>query len=115
MSFFSLRATSLTLYSYIFFKEKDALSDIIEAATWCQTQSFHDRVSLPAVIGMDREGQKTALAGLKSNYSRDEEETLLCMEPFLFRFNSQRDYEHFCKELIDRRKLIVSASFEECE
>ncbi|XP_030211826.1 uncharacterized protein LOC115543565 [Gadus morhua] len=87
------------------------LKDTIEAAAWCQLQSFTDHVSLPMVIGMEGAEQQAALAELKSVDRSCPEESPNRIEPFQFVFNS-KDYEMFCVEMFDRRKLKVFASWE---
>ena len=97
---------------FSFFKADDVfLKDTIEAAAWCQLQSFTDHVSLPMVIGMEGAEQQAALAELKSVDRSCPEESPNRIEPFQFVFNS-KDYEMFCVEMFDRRKLKVFASWE---
>ncbi|XP_059899586.1 uncharacterized protein LOC132451243 isoform X1 [Gadus macrocephalus] len=85
------------------------LKDTIQAAAWCQLQSFKDRVSHPEVIGMEGWEQMAASTQRKSHDGGDEEET---WKPFLFSFRLHTDYELFCVEMMDRRNLKVFASFE---
>ncbi|CAL8255536.1 unnamed protein product [Boreogadus saida] len=85
------------------------LKDTIQAAAWCQLQSFKDSVSLPEVIGMEGWEQMAASTQRKSHDGGDEEET---WKPFQFSFRLQTDYELFCVEMMDRRNLKVFASFE---
>ncbi|XP_056463769.1 centromere protein N [Gadus chalcogrammus] len=88
------------------------LKDTIEAAAWCQLQTFTDLVSLPMVIGMEGAEQQALLAELKSVDRSCPEESPNRIEPFQFSFNSKKDYEMFCVEMFDRRKLKVFASWE---
>ena len=93
-----------------FFKEDDVvLKDTIQAAAWCQLQSFKDSVSLPEVIGMEGWEQMAASTQRKSHDGGDEEET---WKPFQFSFRLHTDYELFCVEMMDRRNLKVFPSFE---
>ncbi|CAL8257427.1 unnamed protein product [Arctogadus glacialis] len=85
------------------------LKDTIQAAAWCQLQSFKDSVSLPEVIGMEGWEQMAASTQRKSHDGGDEEET---WKPFQFSFRLHTDYELFCVEMMDRRNLKVFASFE---
>ena len=108
---FFLPSTDTNYFS--FFKADDVfLKDTIEAAAWCQLQSFTDHVSLPMVIGMEGAEQQAALAELKSVDRSCPEESPNRIEPFQFGFNSKKDYEMFCVEMFDRRKLKVFASWE---
>ncbi|CAL8383105.1 unnamed protein product [Arctogadus glacialis] len=88
------------------------LKDTIEAAAWCQLQTFTDHVSLPMVIGVEGAEQQALLAELKSVDRSCPEESPNRIEPFQFFFNSKKDYEMFCVEMFDRRKLKVFASWE---
>ncbi|XP_059891392.1 uncharacterized protein LOC132445431 isoform X1 [Gadus macrocephalus] len=88
------------------------LKDTIEAAAWCQLQTFTDHVSLPMVIGVEGAEQQALLAELKSVDRSCPEESLNRIEPFQFFFNSKKDYEMFCVEMFDRRKLKVFAYWE---
>ncbi|KAK0135981.1 hypothetical protein N1851_028134 [Merluccius polli] len=72
------------------------LKDTIQAATWCQLQSFKDSVSLPEVIGMEGWEQMAASTERKSDDGGDEEKNVL-----------HTDYELFCVEMMDRRKPEV--------
>ncbi|CAL8255323.1 unnamed protein product [Boreogadus saida] len=85
------------------------LKDTIQAAAWCQLQSFKNSVSLPEVIGMEGWEQMAASTQRKSHDGGDEEET---WKPFQFSFRLHTDYELFCVEMMDRRNLKVFASFE---
>ncbi|CAL8394608.1 unnamed protein product [Boreogadus saida] len=85
------------------------LKDTIQAAAWCQLQSFKDSVSLLEVIGMEGWEQMAASTQRKSHDGGDEEET---WKPFQFSFRLHTDYELFCVEMMDRRNLKVFASFE---
>ncbi|CAL8378225.1 unnamed protein product [Boreogadus saida] len=85
------------------------LKDTIQAAAWCQLQSFKDSVSLLKVIGMEGWEQMAASTQRKSHDGGDEEET---WKPFQFSFRLHTDYELFCVEMMDRRNLKVFASFE---
>ncbi|CAL8237691.1 unnamed protein product [Boreogadus saida] len=88
------------------------LKDAMEAGAWCQLQTFTNHVSLPMVIGMEGAEQQALLAELKSVDRSCPEESPIRIEPFQFFFNSQKDYEMFCVEMFDRRKLKVFASWE---
>ncbi|KAK0135978.1 hypothetical protein N1851_024264 [Merluccius polli] len=88
------------------------LKDTIQAATWCQLQSFKDSVSLPEVIGMEGWEQMAASTERKSDDGGDEEKTCKKIKPFQFSFRLHTDYELFCVEMMDRRNLKVFASFE---
>ncbi|XP_059915856.1 uncharacterized protein LOC132463593 isoform X2 [Gadus macrocephalus] len=90
-------------------EEDVVLKDTIQAAAWCQVQSFKDSVSLPEVIGMEGWEQRAASVQRKSHDGGDEEEA---WQPFQFSFQLQTDYELFCVEMMDRRNLKVFASFE---
>ena len=108
---FFLPSTDTNYFS--FFKADDVfLKDTIEAAAWCQLQTFTDHVSLPIVIGMEGAEQQALLAELKSVDRSCLEESPNRIEPFQFFFNSKKDYEMFCVEMFDRRKLKVFASWE---
>ena len=108
---FFLPSTDTNYFS--FFKADDVfLKDTIEAAAWCQLQSFTDHVSLPMVIGVEGAEQQALLAELKSVDRSCPEESPNRIEPFQFVFNSKKDYEMFCVEMFDRRKLKVFASRE---
>lgn len=108
---FFLPSTDTNYFS--FFKADDVfLKDTIEAAAWCQLQSFTDHVSLPMVIGMEGAEQQAALAELNSVDRSCPEESQNRIEPFQFVFNSKKDFEMFCVEMFDQRKLKVFASWE---
>ncbi|XP_031659046.1 uncharacterized protein LOC116356632 [Oncorhynchus kisutch] len=84
------------------------LRDTLEAARWCERQTFKGTVSLPSVIGMDGEDRITTLKELRCR--EDEEENILLKEPFMFPFQLQRDYEKFCVEAVDKKKMTVFTS-----
>ncbi|CAL8326568.1 unnamed protein product [Boreogadus saida] len=96
------------MYRLLIQEDDVVLKDTIQAAAWCQLQSFKDSVSLPEVIGMEGWEQMAASTQRKSHDGRDEEET---WKPFQFSFRLHTDYELFCVEM-DRRNLKVFASFE---
>ncbi|KAM9478517.1 uncharacterized protein ACWYII_006158 isoform 1-T1 [Salvelinus alpinus] len=66
------------------------LRDTLEAARWCERQTFKGTVSLPSVIGMDGEDRITTLKELRLYDGLDEEENILLKEPFMFSFQLQR-------------------------
>ncbi|XP_056441014.1 uncharacterized protein LOC130378155 [Gadus chalcogrammus] len=74
-------------------EEDVVLKDTIQAAAWCQVQSFKDSVSLPEVLGMEGWEQRAASVQRKSHDGGDEEEA---WQPFRFSFQLQTDYELFC-------------------
>lgn len=99
-------------FLFFFFKEADVLlRDTLEAERWCKTQTFKGTVSLPIVIGMDKEDRITTLMELWLYNGPDDEENIVLMEPFMFSFQLQSDYEIFCVEALDNRKIKVFASF----
>ncbi|CAL8287098.1 unnamed protein product [Arctogadus glacialis] len=97
------------MYRLLIQEDDVVLKDTIQAAAWCQLQSFKDSVSLPEVIGMEGWEQMAASTQRKSHDGGDEEET---WKPFQFSFRLHTDYELFCVEMMDRRNLKVFASFE---
>ena len=104
--------TTLNIYSSFFFKEADVLlSDTLEAARWCELQTFKGTVPLPSVIGMDGEDRLTTLKELQLYDGLDEETNVLLNEPFML----QRDYELFYVKAVDNKKITVFVSFEEQE
>ncbi|KAK0143600.1 hypothetical protein N1851_018275 [Merluccius polli] len=94
------------------YEDDVVLKDTIQAAAWCQLQSFKDSVSLPEVIGMEGWEQMAASTERKSDDGGDEEKTCKKIKPFQFSFRLHTDYELFCVEMMDRRNLKVFASFE---
>ena len=83
-----------------FFKEADVLlRDTLEAARWCELQTFKGTVCLHSVIGMDGEDRITTLKELRLYDGLDEEEIILLKEPFMFQL--QRDDEMFYVEAVD--------------
>ncbi|CAL8258912.1 unnamed protein product [Arctogadus glacialis] len=97
------------MYRLLIQEDDVVLKDTIQAAAWCQLQSFKDSVSLPEVIGMEGWEQMAASTQRKSHDGGDEKET---WKPFQFSFRLHTDYELFCVEMMDRRNLKVFASFE---
>uniref|UniRef100_A0A1A8P4W1 Uncharacterized protein n=1 Tax=Nothobranchius pienaari TaxID=704102 RepID=A0A1A8P4W1_9TELE len=93
-------------------RENSLLEDTFEAARWCTTRSFKGSLSLPQVITMDREACRRAVERLCFCDGLDEEEMNGCREPFLFMFSFQSDYEEFCREIEEKRKLRVFSGFE---
>jgi hypothetical protein len=68
----------LLIYSSFFFKEADVLlRDTLEAARWCELQTFKGTVSLHSVIGMDGEGRITTLKEVWLYDGLDEEEHII--------------------------------------
>ncbi|KAK0146581.1 hypothetical protein N1851_014085 [Merluccius polli] len=94
------------------YEDDVVLKDTIQAAAWCQLQSFKDSVSLPEVIGMEGWEQMAASTERKSDDGGDEEKTCKKIKPFQFSFRLHTDYELFSVEMMDRRNLKVFASFE---
>ena len=77
---------------FLFFHQDDVvLKDTIQAAAWCQLQSFKDSVSLPEVIGMEGWEQMAASTERKSDDGGDEEKTCKKIKK-LNHSNSHSDY-----------------------
>ncbi|XP_023820670.1 uncharacterized protein LOC110016692 [Oryzias latipes] len=95
--------------------EEDALlHGTIEAAKWCQLQSFQGRCSLPDVLKVDQEQQKDILKELQTCSLMSEDERLMELrELFTFSFQFFSDFEAFCSEIMDNKKLKVYVCFEE--
>ncbi|RVE73765.1 hypothetical protein OJAV_G00034750 [Oryzias javanicus] len=87
------------------------LHDTMKAAKWCRTQSFKGRHSLPDVVKMDKREQKETLEELQQ--CDDEDRVMELREPFMFSFQLKSDFEAFCTEIMDVKKLKVYVCFEE--
>ena len=83
-----MSSTDTNNFSFFFKEDYVVLKDTIQAAAWCQLQSFKDSVSLPEVIGMEGWEQMTASTQRKSHDGGDEEET---WKPFQFSFRLHTD------------------------
>ena len=83
-----MSSTDTNNFSFFFKEDYVVLKDTIQAAAWCQLQSFMDSVSLPEVIGMEGWEQMAVSTQRKSHDGGDEEET---WKPFQFSFRLHTD------------------------
>lgn len=102
----------LVLIFLIITQENVYLRHAILGAEWCRQTPLDGLVELPYILSMSEHEQKEMMANL-GEHKEDFEEEESFFQNFTFVFEKKKDYDSFCKELMDQKNLKLCARFED--